>query len=343
MKALLKKDRKIGVSLEDIPTPDYGENDVLIRILKTAICGTDMHIYNWDKWAQKTIPTPLVIGHEFVGEIVETGANVIGFKPGQIVSGEGHIVCGRCRNCVAGQRHLCINTTNVGVNRAGAFAEYIALPESNVWLHKYDINLEIAAIFDPLGNSVHTALQYDLLGEDILITGAGPIGAMAAAICRHAGARHVVITDINTKRLERAQALGASLTVDVRSDSIEHAQKKLGMTEGFDVGLEMSGNVDAFRSLLANMRHGGKVSILGIPSNDAAIDWSSVITKMLTLKGIYGRHMYETWYKMSVMVESGLDLSPIITHRLHFSEFESGFDAMNRGDASKVILTWAEI
>ena len=340
MKALVKREAAIGLWLEDVPMPEIGINDVLIKINRTAICGTDSHIYNWDAWAQQTIPVPMVVGHEFVGEIVDIGSNVIDFKAGQIVSGEGHVVCGRCRNCMAGRRHLCAHTSGIGVNRQGAFAEYLALPMSNVWEHRPGIDLDIAALFDPLGNAVHTALQYDLLGEDVLITGAGPIGAMAAAVCRHAGARHIVITDINPQRLELAKTLGATYTVDVSRESIADAQKKLGMAEGFDVGLEMSGNPSAFKDLLANMCHGGKVAILGIPGDNVAIDWNTVIFNMLTLKGIYGREMYETWYKMSVMIESGLDISPVITHRLDYTEFEQGFAAMNSGSASKVILNW---
>jgi len=343
MKALVKKEAREGLWLEDVPIPEYGINDVLIRVLRTAICGTDMHIYNWDEWAQKTIPVPMTVGHEFVGEIVEVGSNVNDFKAGQIVSGEGHVVCGRCRNCLAGRRHLCAHTSGIGVDRPGAFAEYVVLPMSNVWEHRAGIDLDIASLFDPLGNAVHTALQHDLLGEDVLITGAGPIGVMAAAVCRHAGARHVVVTDINPKRLEKARELGATYTVDVRTETLADAQKQLGMSEGFDVGLEMSGNADAFRDLLANMCHGGKVSMLGIPSGDVAIDWNVVIFNMLTIKGIYGREMYETWYKMSVMVESGLPIDPVITHRLDYSEFQKGFDAMNAGEASKVILTWASL
>lgn len=343
MKALVKKEASEGLWLEDVPIPEYGINDVLIRVLRTAICGTDMHIYNWDEWAQKTIPVPMTVGHEFVGEIVEVGSNVNDFKAGQIVSGEGHVVCGRCRNCLAGRRHLCAHTSGIGVDRPGAFAEYVVLPMSNVWEHRKGIDLDIAALFDPLGNAVHTALQYDLLGEDVLITGAGPIGVMAAAVCRHAGARHVVVTDVNPKRLEKALELGATHIVDVRTESLASAQQRLGMSEGFDVGLEMSGNPDAFRDMLANMCHGGKVSMLGIPSGDVAIDWNVVIFNMLTIKGIYGREMYETWYKMSVMVESGLDIAPVITHRFDYSEFQKGFDVMNSGDASKVILTWASL
>jgi len=340
MKALVKRESGVGLWLEDVAIPKIGINDVLIKVKRTAICGTDMHIYNWDSWAQKTIPVPMVVGHEFVGEIVEVGSNVNDFRPGQIVSGEGHVVCGRCRNCLAGRRHLCAHTSGVGVDRAGAFAEYVALPMSNVWEHRPGIDLDVAALFDPLGNAVHTALQYDLLGEDVLITGAGPIGVMAAAVCRHAGARHVVITDINPQRLEMAERLGATCTVDVRSENLADVQRKLGLSEGFDVGLEMSGNSQAFRDLLANMCHGGKVAMLGIPAEEMAIDWSLVIFNMLTLKGIYGREMYETWYKMSVMIDSGLDISSVITHRLHYTDLQQGFDAMNAGEASKVILNW---
>ncbi len=340
MKALLKKEASPGLCLEELPEPEIGINDVLIKIKRTAICGTDMHIYNWDAWAQKTIPVPMIVGHEFVGEIVEVGSNVIDFTAGQIVSGEGHVVCGRCRNCMAGRRHLCAHTSGIGVDRPGAFAEYLSLPMSNVWEHSPDIDLDVAALFDPLGNAVHTALQYDLLGEDILITGAGPIGIMAAAVCRHAGARHIVITDINPRRLELAKTLGATCTVDVNRESLADVQKKLGMSEGFDVGLEMSGSPAALKDMLANMCHGGKISLLGIPGNDVAIDWNTVIFNMLTLKGIYGREMYETWYKMTVMIESGLDISPIITHRMDCTEFEQGFAAMNAGDACKVILNW---
>jgi threonine 3-dehydrogenase len=336
MKALVKKHAQKGLWLEDVPEPEIGINDVLIKTNRTAICGTDMHIYNWDAWAQSTIPVPMVVGHEFVA----VGSNVNDFREGQIVSGEGHVVCGRCRNCLAGRRHLCAQTSGVGVDRPGAFAEYVALPMSNVWEHSPGIDLDIAALFDPLGNAVHTALQYDLLGEDVLITGAGPIGAMAAAVCKHAGARHVVVTDINPQRLEMARTLGASCTVDVRTENLTDVQAALGMSEGFDEGLEMSGNPAGFSDLLANMCHGGKVAILGIPSGELAIDWSQVIFNMLTLKGIYGREMYETWYKMSVLIESGLDISAVITHRLDYKDFQTGFDAMNAGRASKVILNW---
>lgn len=340
MKALVKKEAAPGLWLEDVPEPTMGINDVLIKIKRTAICGTDLHIYNWDDWAQKTIPVPMTVGHEFVGEIVDVGSNVNDYRPGQIVSGEGHVVCGRCRNCMAGRRHLCNQSSGVGVDRPGAFAEYLSLPMSNVWEHREGIDLDVASLFDPLGNAVHTALQYDLLGEDVLITGAGAIGAMAAAVCRHAGARHVVITDINQDRLDRAKTLGATYTVNVAKEELSSVREKLGMSEGFDVGLEMSGNSTAFKDLLANMCHGGKVSILGIPSDSVAIDWNIVIFNMLTLKGIYGREMYETWYKMSVMIESGLDISKVITHRLDYSDFEKGFEVMNAGSAGKVILNW---
>ena len=340
MKALVKRNSTKGLWLEDAPEPEIGINDVLIKIDRTAICGTDMHIYNWDSWAQATIPVPMVVGHEFVGEIVDVGANVNDFRPGQIVSGEGHVVCGRCRNCMAGRRHLCAQTSGVGVDRPGAFAEYLALPMSNVWEHRPGIDLDVAALFDPLGNAVHTALQYDLLAEDVLITGAGPIGAMAAAVCKYAGAKNVVITDINPERLALARQLGATRTVDVRTEKLADVQRELGMSEGFDVGLEMSGNPSGFRDLLANMCHGGKVAMLGIPGEEMAVDWSQVIFNMLTLKGIYGREMYETWYKMSSMIESGLDISAVITHRLGFEDFQQGFDAMNAGEASKVILNW---
>jgi threonine 3-dehydrogenase len=340
MQALVKKEAREGLWLEDVPVPDVGINDVLIKIKRTAICGTDMHIYNWDTWAQKTIPVPMVVGHEFVGEIVEVGSNVIDFRPGQIVSGEGHVVCGRCRNCMAGRRHLCAFTSGIGVDRSGAFAEYLALPMSNVWEHSEGIDLDVAALFDPFGNAVHTALKYDLLGEDVLITGAGPIGAMAGAVCKHAGARHVVITDVIDSRLALAATLGATRTVNVTRENLTDVQKELHMSEGFDVGLEMSGNAQAFNDMLDNMCHGGKIAILGIPGEDTAIDWNKVIFNMLTLKGIYGREMYETWYKMSVMIDSGLDISPVITHRLSYRDFQHGFDVMNSGEASKVILSW---
>ena len=340
MKALVKSKAERGLWLEDVPEPVPGINDVLIKVKRTAVCGTDLHIYKWDEWAQKTIPVPMVVGHEFVGEIVEVGDNVNDYEPGMIVSGEGHIVCGRCRNCMAGRRHLCPYTSGVGVNRPGAFAEYIAIPNANVWHHADGIDLDIASIFDPFGNAVHTALQWDMVGEDVLITGAGPIGAMAAAVARHAGARHVVITDVNDYRLDLARQLGATRTVNVAREKLKDVQKELGMTEGFDVALEMSGNPSAFNDLLDNMAHGGKVSMLGIPEGEMAVDWNKIIFNMLTIKGIYGREIFETWYKMSVMVQSGLDLSPIITHRLPYRDFEQGFEAMLQGGTGKVVLKW---
>lgn len=341
MKALIKKHADVGIWLDDAPVPSIGINDVLVKVLKTGICGTDLHIYKWDDWAQRTIPVPMVVGHEFVGEIVAVGANVNDFRAGDVVSGEGHVVCGRCRNCMAGRRHLCRETKGVGVNRDGAFAQFISLPMSNIWHHHKGVDLEVASIFDPFGNAVHTALQFDLLGEDVLITGAGPIGCMAAAVCRHAGARHVVVTDVNPYRLDLARRLGATRVVDVRSEKLAEVQKSLGMHEGFDVGLEMSGNEQAFIGLLANMCHGGKISLLGIPSKPVGIDWNTVIFNMLTIKGIYGREMYETWYKMSVMLQSGLDIKPVITHRFHYTEFQKGFDAMLAGNCGKVVLDWS--
>jgi threonine 3-dehydrogenase len=340
MKALTKKHAEPGLWLEDVPDPKIGIDDVLIRVKKASICGTDVHIYNWDDWAKKTIPVPMVIGHEFVGEIVEVGSNVLDFHPGQIVSGEGHVVCGRCRNCLAGRRHLCAHTSGVGVNRPGAFAEYIALPTSNVWVHWPDIDLDVACIFDPFGNAVHTALSFPVLGEDVLITGAGPIGLMALAVVVHAGARYTVITDVNPHRLELGRLMGATRAVDVRSTKLQDVQAELGMKEGFDVGLEMSGNAQAFRDMLSNMSHGGRIAMLGIPSEQIAIDWNTVIFSMLTIKGIYGREMYETWYKMSVMLQSGLDIKPVITHRVHYSDYEQGFDVMRSGRSGKVIMVW---
>jgi threonine 3-dehydrogenase len=341
MKALVKRQRAPGLWLEDVPEPEVGLNDVLIRVDRTGICGTDVHIYNWDAWAQKTIPVPMVVGHEFVGEVISVGANVTDFFPGELVSGEGHVVCGRCRNCLAGRRHLCAHTVGVGVNRPGAFAEYISLPMTNVWHHRPGIDRDVAAIFDPFGNAVHTALSFPVLGEDVLITGAGPIGVMAAAVVRHAGARYVVVTDVNPYRLELAKQMGATLALDVRSQSIAQAQQQLGMLEGFDVGLEMSGNPSAFRDMLANMCHGGKIAMLGIPEKEMAIDWNLVVFNMLTIKGIYGREMYETWYKMTVMLQSGLAIDPVITHRYHYSEFEKGFETMLSGQSGKVILNWS--
>ncbi len=340
MKALVKAKSEPGLWLEDVPEPKVGFNDVLIKIDRTGICGTDLHIYNWDAWAQKTIPVPMTVGHEFVGEIVEVGSNVTDFFTGDIVSGEGHVVCGRCRNCLAGRRHLCADTKGIGVNRPGAYAEYLALPMTQVWHHHHEVDRDVASIFDPFGNAVHTALSFPLLGEDVLITGAGPIGLMAIAVVRHAGCRYVVVTDVNPYRLELAKKMGATMALDVRHQSLADAQKELGMVEGFDVGLEMSGNTSAFQGLLANMCHGGKIAMLGIPSEEMAIDWNLVVFNMLTIKGIYGREMYETWYKMTVMIQGGLDISPVITHRLHFTEFEEGFEAMKSGQCGKVILNW---
>jgi threonine 3-dehydrogenase len=340
MKALVKSKPEPGLWLEDVPIPDIGINDVLIRVDLTSICGTDVHIFEWDDWARKTIPVPMVVGHEFVGEILRTGSNVAGFVPGDMVSGEGHVVCGRCRNCLAGRRHLCAHTRGVGVNRPGAFAEYIALPMANVWHHHAGIDPEIACIFDPFGNAVHTALSFPVLGEDVLITGAGPIGMMAAAVVRHAGARFVVITDVNPTRLDLARKFGVTRAVDTRTTPLAEVQEELGMLEGFDVGLEMSGSEAAFREMLANMSHGGKIAVLGIPPRQMCVDWNKVIFSMLTIKGIYGREMYETWYKMTVMLQSGLDLSPVITHRFAYTEFESAFQAMRSGEAAKVILKW---
>ncbi|GAA4454668.1 L-threonine 3-dehydrogenase [Novipirellula rosea] len=341
MKALVKREKQPGLWLEDVPMPTIGINDVLIKVDRTGICGTDVHIYKWDAWAQKTIPVPMVVGHEFVGEIVETGSNVTDFYPGEIVSGEGHVVCGRCRNCLAGRRHLCADTKGIGVNRPGAFAEYISLPMTNVWHHDASVDRDVASIFDPFGNAVHTALSFPVLGEDVLVTGAGPIGCMAAAVAKHAGARHVVVTDVNPYRLQLAEKMGATRTVDVRNEQLRDVQKEIGMKEGFDVGLEMSGNPAAFQDMIAQMSHGGKIAMLGIPSDEMAIDWNTVVFNMLTIKGIYGREMYETWYKMKVLVQSGLDLSPVITHRFSYQEFEQGFDVMMSGQSGKVILNWS--
>lgn len=343
MKALVKKEAAKGLSLCEVPVPEIGINDVLIHVDRTSICGTDLHIYQWDEWARKTIPVPMVIGHEFVGEIVAVGSNVADFFPGQLVSGEGHVVCGRCRNCLAGRRHLCAHTSGVGVNRPGCFAEYIALPMSNVWKHDDAIDRDIASIFDPFGNAVHTALTFPVLGEDVLVTGAGPIGIMAAVVARHAGARYVVITDVNPYRLDLARKAGVTLAIDSRETPLAQAQKQLGMREGFDVGLEMSGNSTAFREMLANMCHGGRIAMLGIPSGgETAIDWNTVIFNMLTIKGIYGREMYETWYKMTVMLQSGLDISTVITHRFPFTEWQAAFDQMLTGRSGKVVLNWRQ-
>ncbi len=343
MKALVKAQAAPGLTIEDIPEPTIGINDVLIRVHRTGICGTDVHIYDWDDWAQQTIPVPMAIGHEFVGEIVEVGSNVIDFHPGELVSGEGHVVCGRCRNCMAGRRHLCAHTSGVGVNRPGCFAEFISLPMTNVWRHDPKVNRDAAAIFDPFGNAVHTALKFDVLGEDVLITGAGPIGIMAAAVVRHAGARYVVITDVNEYRLDLARKMGVNLALNVKQTSIADAQKTLGMSEGFDVGLEMSGNASAFRDMIHNLSHGAKIAMLGLPSEEIPINWREVIFNMLTIKGIYGREMYETWYKMTVLLQSGLDILPVITHRFSYRDYEEGFRVMRSGQSGKVILNWEEL
>jgi len=342
MKALVKKQAAPGLWLEQVPVPQIGINDVLIRVDRTGICGTDLHIYKWDAWAQQTVPVPMVVGHEFVGEVVQVGSNVTDFFPGEIVSGEGHVVCGRCRNCLAGRRHLCKNTKGIGVNRPGAFAEFIAVPMTNVWHHRPGVDLDVAAIFDPFGNAVHTALSFDLLGEDVLITGAGPIGIMAAAVAKHAGARFVVITDLNEYRLNLAKKMGVTVALNVRNGNLRAVQQQLGMLEGFDVGLEMSGNPSAFRDMIENMCHGGKIAMLGIPSEQMPIDWNKVVFNMLTIKGIYGREMYETWYKMTVMLQSGLDIRPVITHRFHYSHFEEGFEVMMSGKSGQVLLHWKD-
>jgi threonine 3-dehydrogenase len=342
MKALVKKEASEGLWLQDVPEPEIGIDDVLIRIKRASICGTDVHIYNWDDWAQKTIPVPLTIGHEFVGVVEEVGSNVRDFHSGEIVSGEGHLVCGRCRNCLAGRRHLCPNTSGVGVNRSGCFAEYLAIPVTNVWLADPRIPLDVVSCFDPLGNATHTALSFDLLGEDVLITGAGPIGVMATAIAKHAGARFVVVTDLNPYRLELARKMGATMILDVRTERIADAQKKLGMKEGFDVGLEMSGSMEAFREMLPNMCHGGKIALLGILPSNSAIDWNLVIFNGLNIKGIYGREMYETWYKMTSMIQTGLDISPVITHRFHYADYLKAFEVMRSGRSGKVILNWED-
>ncbi len=340
MKSLVKAKAEKGIWLQDTPEPEVGHNDLLIKIRKTAICGTDMHVYNWDEWSQKTIPVPMVVGHEYVGEVVGMGQEVKGFKVGDRVSGEGHITCGHCRNCRAGRVHLCRNTEGVGVNRPGAFAEYLVIPAFNAFKIPDNISDDLASIFDPFGNAVHTALSFDLVGEDVLITGAGPIGIMAAAVAKHVGARHVVVTDINPYRLELAKKMGATRAVDVSKEDLKDVMNELGMTEGFDVGLEMSGVPVAFRDMLNKMNHGGKIAMLGIPPQDVAIDWNQVIFKGLVIKGIYGREMFETWYKMASLLQSGLDLSPIITHTFSIDDFQKGFDTMGSGHSGKVILDW---
>jgi threonine 3-dehydrogenase len=343
MRALVKAKAAEGLWLEDVPEPEIGVNDVLIRVRKTGICGTDLHIYGWDAWAQKTIPVPMVVGHEFVGEVAAVGSNVSDFQIGDLVSGEGHVVCGRCRNCMAGRRHLCAHSIGLGVQRPGAFAEYVALPMTNIWHHWPGIDEDVASIFDPFGNAVHTALSFSVLSEDVLVTGAGPIGCMATAVARHVGARHVVVTDLNPYRLELARRMGATLALDPRERDLADVQRDLGMTEGFDIGLEMSGNADALRSMIANMAHGGRIAVLGIPATEAALDLNPLIFNMLTLKGIYGREMYETWYQMSVMVQSGLDISAVITHRFSHRDFEEAFAVARSGESGKVILDWTDI
>jgi threonine 3-dehydrogenase len=341
MKALVKAKAEQGIWLQDMPRPKIGPNDLLIKIKKTAICGTDIHIYNWDAWAQKTIPVPMTVGHEFVGVVAEIGSEVQGFKLGQRVSGEGHITCGHCRNCRAGRRHLCANTVGVGVNRPGCFAEYLAIPAVNAYPLPDVISDDIAAFLDPFGNATHTALSFDLVGEDVLITGAGPIGCMAVAIAKHVGARYVVITDVNEYRLDLARKMGATRAVNVQSEKLEGVMQELGMTEGFDVGMEMSGSPQAFRQMLANMAHGTKVALLGLPPAEVSIDWNQVIFKGLVIKGIYGREMFETWYKMAAMLQSGLDISPVLTHHFPIGDFQKGFDVMRSGQSGKVVLDWS--
>ncbi len=341
MKALVKSKAEVGLWLADVPKPQIGINDVLIQVAKTSICGTDVHIYNWDAWAQKTIHVPMTIGHEFVGRIVELGSNVRDFQVGDLVSAEGHVVCGHCRNCLAGRRHLCKAPRGIGVNRDGAFAEYISVPVTNIWYCDTSIPTDVLSCFDPLGNAAHTALSFNLVGEDVLITGAGPIGCMAAGIAKRVGARHVVVTDVNPYRLSLAKKMGATLAVDVRTTRIKDVQGQLDMKEGFDVGMEMSGSPDALREMIANMAHGGKIALLGIlPRTE--IDWDFVVFNGLTIKGIYGREMYETWYKMTMLIQGGLDITPLITHHYHYLDFQKGFDAMRSGNSGKVVLTWHE-
>lgn len=340
MDALVKKYAEPGLWLEKVDIPVAGEDEVLIKIHKTAICGTDIHIYSWNKWAQDTIPVPMTIGHEFVGEIIELGKGVKDLKIGDLVSGEGHIVCGKCRNCLAGRRHLCKDTQGVGVNRTGIFSEYVVLPVSNVWLCDNTLPEEIFSIFDPFGNATHTALSFDVLGEDVLITGAGPIGIMAVAIAKHAGARYVVITDINDYRLSLAAKMGATRVVNTLNEKISDVAKEIGMKEGFDVGLEMSGNSIALNDMINNMAHGGKIAMLGVQEPDTTVDWNKVVFNQLEIKGIYGREMFETWYKMTAMLQSGLDISSVITHRYHYTDFIEAFEAMSTGKSGKVILDW---
>jgi threonine 3-dehydrogenase len=340
VKALVKAAKGPGLELTEVPEPVAGPGDVLVRVLRTGICGTDLHIQSWDEWAANTIKPPLVIGHEFAGEVVEVGAAVTKVKPGDLVSGEGHLICGTCRNCKAGRRHLCANTVGLGVHTAGAFAEYAVLPEQNAWVHTHEVDLDVAAIFDPFGNAVHTALSFPVLGEDVLITGAGPIGLMAAAVAKHAGARHVVITDVSEPRLELAGKIGADMALNVATTRISDVYGQLRMSEGFDVGMEMSGQPSALRDMIANMTHGGRIAMLGLPAQEIPIDWSHVVLKMLTIKGIYGREMFETWYAMSVLLQAGLDISPVITHRFHYTEHEAAFATARDGRCGKVLLDW---
>ncbi len=343
MKALVKKNAEPGLWLEEVPIPEMGINDVLIKIHKTSICGTDIHIYNWDDWAKKTIPVPMVTGHEYAGTIEAIGSNVHDIKIGEVVSGEGHLVCGHCRNCRAGRRHLCMNTKGVGVNRPGCFAEYLSIPVSNVWQSDPSISMDILSIFDPFGNATHTALSFNVLGEDVLITGAGPIGIMAAAIARHSGARYVVITDMNPYRLELAKKIGVTKAVNIKEEKLKDVMNDLGMTEGFDVGFEMSGNVVALNEMVKLMSHGGKIALLGLLPSNAEIDMETIIFNGLTLKGIYGREMFETWYKMTVMIQTGLNISPIITHHFSYKDFKDAFDLMKTGNSGKIILDWEKI
>ncbi|HSM43716.1 MAG TPA: L-threonine 3-dehydrogenase [Acidimicrobiia bacterium] len=340
MRALVKYPDEDGLRLEDVPVPEPGPDDVLIRVHTTGICGTDVHIYQWDEWAQTTIPAPMTVGHEFSGHLERLGSNVSGFVEGELVGAEGHVVCGHCRNCLAGRRHLCQQPRGLGVNIPGAFADYVVVPKTNVWRHIEDIDPEIAALFDPFGNAVHTALKFPVFGEDVLITGAGPIGLMAVAVVRHAGARNTVITDMNEFRLGLAMEMGASRVVNVGLDDLEQVKKDLGMLEGFDVALEMSGNPGAMHDILANTIHGANIALLGIPSEDYAIDWTTVIFNLLNIKGIYGREMYDTWYKMNVLIESGLDISPVITHRFAAGEYDEAFAAITTSESGKVLLNW---
>jgi threonine 3-dehydrogenase len=340
MKALVKAQAEPGLELKDVPVPGIGRDDVLIRVLKTGVCGTDLHIYAWDGWAQANVPVPLVIGHEFVGEVVDAGSDVQELRPGDLVSGEGHLVCGRCRNCMAGRRVQCAHTKGVGVNHPGAFAEYIALPAANAWRHPPDIDLDVAAIFDPFGNAVHTVLTFPVLGEDVLITGAGPIGLMAAIVARHAGARHIAVSDVSEYRLGLAERIGVTMAANVTETTLAEVMAKLGMREGFDIGLEMSGKPAALREMLSSMTHGGKIAMLGLPTGDFGIDWAHLVTNMITIKGIYGRQMFETWYEMSVLSQSGLDISPVITHRFDATDFEEAFATVRSGQCGKVVLTW---